>query len=385
LRRFVIKFLIFLMPFAAAIAVELFVLPIDFFTFRIWEALKIDYLKNTLPGNFYPRMKVSRIEEGDLSYRTPFAIKRVAEWQTDRYGYRNRDSAGPWKIAVIGDSNTIGTGLTQKDILSEVLGDMLGTTVYAFAPASLNAFFKERRFVEHLPDIVIMATIEREIPLLPRLKPELAYPTAAERLLINARCTIKESRVLQALAVPIDRAIKSNALNYSRAALRRAVSTPRPWPPEKQGNRMGLCVRFYIGDTANNDIPRELFDGAVRNLKSYDKLLREKGVRFIFLPIPNKENIYYDLLPSKKKPVFMRQMIEALKRENIEVMDTQTAFEKVNRETNAFVFQPDDTHWGRAGVRTAARLLAEAITRPKDDPKPHKLLKKEVAYSKVDP
>ncbi len=356
------------MPFAAAIIVELFVLPIDFFTFRIWEALKVDCLTNILPGNFYPRMTISKIEEGDLSYRTPFAVQRFAEWKTDRYGYRNRDGAGPWKIVIIGDSNTIGTGLTQKDMLSEMLGDMLGTTVYAFAPASLNAFFKERRFLEQLPDIVIVAAIERDITLLPRLRPELAYPTDAERLLIKVRCAIKESRILQALAVPVDRAIKSNMLQYSRASLRRAVTPQQPWPADRQGERMGLSVRFYIGEHSNRDVPEELLNEAVLNLKSYDTLLKEKGMRFIFLPIPNKENIYFDLLPSKKKPVFLKRMIETLRRERIEVMDTQTAFDRVNKESNAFLFQPDDTHWGRVGVRTAARLLAEAIGRPAAEP-----------------
>jgi alginate O-acetyltransferase complex protein AlgJ len=385
LKRFIIKLLIFLTPFVALVAIELFVLPIDFFTFRIWEALKIDYLKNTLPGNFYPSMKITKVEEGDLAFHTPFAIRRKAEWQTDRYGYRNRDTGGPWKIVIIGDSNTIGTGLTQKDMLSEVLGDMLGTTVYAFAPASLNAFFKERRFWEHPPDIVVVATIEREIPLLPRLKRALAFPSPAERRLIDLRCAIKESPILQTLAVPIDRAIKSNILHYSRAALRRTVSAPLSWPSEKQGEIMGLFMRFYVGDKANNDVPRDLLNQAVYTLKSYEKLLTEKGIRFIFLPIPNKENIYWDLLPSRKKPMFIRQITEALDREGIEVMDAQRAFEKVRNESQAFLFQPDDTHWSRVGAQTAARMLAEAILRPGDGHTSRKLLKKGEACSKVNP
>ncbi|MBA4419206.1 MAG: hypothetical protein C0392_15060 [Syntrophus sp. (in: bacteria)] len=360
MKRFIRKFLLFLTPFAALIAIEILVLPIDFFTFRVWEALKIDSFKKTLPGYFYPSMKVSRIEEGDLAFHSPLAIKRHVEWETDRYGYRNRNSAAIPSIVIIGDSNTVGTGLTQKEALSEALGNTLNADVYSFAPAGPNAFLKESRFIENPPPIVVVAAIEREITLLPRIKRELAFPLSYEKAFIRFKCAIKETPLLQGMAVPLDRAIKGNMLHYVRAYTRRTISivpAGHTWNPEKQGPFM----RFVVGDGANNDIPKEQFDEALRVIVFYNKVFQEKGIRFIFLPIPNKENIYYELLPSKKKPVFLRQLIDALKSAGVETMDTQKAFEEAHKKGGELLFQTDDSHWSRRGVQIAASLLAEAI------------------------
>ena len=43
--KFILKLFVFLLPFIAAVFVELFILPIDCFTFRLWEALKPSALK----------------------------------------------------------------------------------------------------------------------------------------------------------------------------------------------------------------------------------------------------------------------------------------------------------------------------------------------------
>ena len=40
-KSFVIKLTLFLFPFILALFIELFILPIDFFTFRAWEALLV--------------------------------------------------------------------------------------------------------------------------------------------------------------------------------------------------------------------------------------------------------------------------------------------------------------------------------------------------------
>jgi hypothetical protein len=46
---------------------KLFVLPIDFFTIRPWEAVIVRKMKMLLPGPFYPYMKINRIEQGDVA------------------------------------------------------------------------------------------------------------------------------------------------------------------------------------------------------------------------------------------------------------------------------------------------------------------------------
>ena len=176
MKKFVLKSVLFLIPFLAAIGIELFVLPIDFFTFRVWEALVIRKYHNILPGQFYPNMEITKMEEGDLAHHTKFTYKRKAKWITDRYGYRKQNTNRVKnEVVIIGDSNIAGSGLTQEDILSEVLERKLKVGVYPISPGSLDTFLKERRFKKDPPDIVIISSVERFIFYLPPVKDTSSY------------------------------------------------------------------------------------------------------------------------------------------------------------------------------------------------------------------
>ena len=92
MKSLVRKFALLAAPFVALIAIELFVLPVDFFTFRVWEAVTIQYVRPA-EGIFYPRMHVVKDEHADrLGFRDP--NPRKVEWFTDQYGFRNRPRAG---------------------------------------------------------------------------------------------------------------------------------------------------------------------------------------------------------------------------------------------------------------------------------------------------
>src|SRR4030067_1834623 len=164
MRKLLAKFTLFLLPFVLAIGIELFVLPIDFFTFRVWEAIVVMKHRNRFSGHFYPNIEITKIEEGDLAPHTRFVIKKKVRWMTDRYGYRKRDTdLKKHKIVIIGESNIAGSSLTQEEILSEVLEGQLKVSVYPYAPVGgINSFLKDDRFIENSPDIVIFARIERE-------------------------------------------------------------------------------------------------------------------------------------------------------------------------------------------------------------------------------
>jgi len=86
------------------------------------------------------------------------------------------------------------------------------------------------------------------------------------------------------------------------------------------------------------------------------------GIRFIFLPIPNKENIYHQYLPHPKRPTFLEDLIVELKRKKIETADTQKAFEESYQKDSALLYRLDDTHWSPAAVRITADLIQKSIT-----------------------
>jgi len=332
------KIILFSAPFFLLLAMEL-CLPIDYFTFRAWEALTVswhhDRFSICLPGPFYPDVKLTKIEEGDLGHHTPYAEKKLVTWETDTYGYRKKPKPGALpRIVIVGDSTIAGSGLTQEATLSETLGSVLGVDVYPLAPADMNVFLRDERFTGGPAEVVILAAIERNIVLLPLLKPK------EERY-----GPFLENRLIRRIAILLNRIRKMNMYYFVRA---RRSQTPR----HVYGGML-----FWQGDEANREIPKNQYEKAVRTIASYSELVKSRNMRFIFLPIPNKENIYHDLLPSKEKPYFLDRLIADLQQHGVEVIDTQSSFEEA-REKGVPLYISDDTHWNEEGVRLTAGLIA---------------------------
>jgi len=369
MRKFLAKSTLFLLPFVLAIGIELFVLPIDFFTFRVWEALVIRQFRSILPGEFYPNMEVTKIEEGDLAHHTKFTYKRKVEWFTDRYGYRKQNTnRNKHEVVIIGDSNIAGSGLTQEDILSEVLEKELKVSVYPISPASLSTFLKERRFKKYPPDIVIISSVERFVFYLPPVKVtsetiSTKLRTQIREIGYRLRNQISGNRFIQCVGVYLDRIYKANMLQYLRASLRRiGFSHSQTIYPDRFSSKYGP-VFFLQGADANKDVPKDQFDKAVQVIKTYDEFLRSKGIRFIFLPIPEKENIYHETLQTKR-PVFLEQLISTLKNLGIETVDTQTAFDDAFQK-GVLLYHTNDTHWNENAVKITADLIKALIERKK--------------------
>ena len=356
MKKFLAKSILFLFPFVLAVSIELFILPIDFFTFRVWEAIWVLKYRNLFPGHFYPNEEITKIEEGDLAPHTRFAIKKKVRWVTDRYGYRKQNTdLQKHKIVIVGESNIAGSGLSQEEILSEVLEGQLRVSVYPYAPVGgINSFLKDERFIEHSPDIVIFARIERELLGLDALK-----PIKAKRSFSKLKGKVKTNRMIQFLSIRLDRVSKMIMLHYFRASLRRGISTPEDLGSEPIFSEYGP-IFFIQGREANRDVSREKLDKTVQIIRSYNEVVRSRGIRFIFLPIPNKENIFYKCLETMK-PVFLEQLISELKSYGVETIDTQRAFEEAFQKNKVLLYHTDDTHWNGNAVRIAADLLIKVI------------------------
>ena len=357
MKRFFLRSLLFLSPLIIVVGIELFVLPIDFFTFRVWEALLIRKIHSILPGHFYPCMEVTKLEiSGDLARHTSFAIPKRVKWITDRYGFRKKDAEGMRpQVVIIGDSNIAGVGLTQEQMLSEVLEEQLKIPVYPYAPAgSINAFLKDLRFQKDPPQVVIVSYIERDILNIPF--PKLSQRRERFRSFYEWRDKLTQIRWVQSVGVMLDRLFKMNMLNYVRARV--GNGTPKDYYhfPSKFGPML-----FVQGEAANKEVPYERFQKAVETIETCDQILRKRNIRFIFLPIPNKENIYHDFLPDPRRPVFLEQLLQELKKRKIETVDTQKAFEDEYRKNSALLFFLDDSHWNPRGVRLAADRTVKLI------------------------
>jgi hypothetical protein len=118
-------------------------------------------------------------------------------------------------------------------------------------------------------------------------------------------------------------------------------------------------IFFLEGAKVNKDVPKERFDKAVEIIEGYNETLRSQGIFFIFLPIPEKENIYHEYL-NTPKPMFLEKLIVELKKMGIETVDTQKAFDDAFRK-GVLLYNPDDSHWNVNAVRITAGLIKELI------------------------
>lgn len=357
MKRFFLKMFLFSSPFLWLLGIELFVLPIDFFTFRVWEALLIKEFHSILPGHFYPRMVIEKVETGgDLTHDSSYAIPKRVKWITDRFGYRKRDSEGiKPKIVIIGDSNILSSRLTQEEMLSEVLEERLKVPVYPYAPVgSINTFLKDLRFIKDPPEVVILSSIEREILNMPLPK----FPKRRQRFLTfyEWRDRIKQTEWVQAIGIFLDRLIKMNMLHSFRVRIGNRPDRHFYHTPTKFG-----MMFFLQGEKANQEVSIERLEKSVQTIEAYNQVLRRRGIRFIFLPIPNKETIYYEYLPQSKKPIFLEQLIRNLRKRDIEVVDTQKAFEDAYQNNGTLLYFLDDSHWNERAVQLAADLTVNSI------------------------
>lgn len=140
------------------------------------------------------------------------------------------------------------------------------------------------------------------------------------------------------------------------ASLRENISTPKHLGPEPISSRYGP-IFFIQGRRANDDVSQEKQDKAIQVSRSYNDAVKHRGIRFIFLPLPNKENILNEYLETKK-PIFLEQWTSGLKRHGIETIDTQKPFEEVFEENKVLLYHTDDTHWNANGVELKVELIS---------------------------
>ena len=339
------------LPFLFWSLIEAIVLPINFLTFRVWETISVNRVR-LLSGPFYPNMHLRMEEEGELAPRTPYAEKKQVEWYTDPYGYRNRDTKA--EIVLIGDSNITGAKLSQEETLAEVLEGELGKEVYAFAPATINRFLGTKRFEENPPELVVVSSIERRIPELPAV----GATGIGNKLRDRTGAIIHSSNLLTWLAVTADRISKL-------ALYHRALSTIE----RKFGRKEYIHHQnefFMEGEFANRTFSEEEIKSMADVLESYKLALAERDIPFVFLPIPNKENIYHQLLPSGRKPDFLPRLVTELRSRDVAVVNPQNLFENLYQDEGKKLYPADDGHWNNTAVAAAASLLAQYLQQTGD-------------------
>lgn len=104
------------------------------------------------------------------------------------------------------------------------------------------------------------------------------------------------------------------------------------------------------------------------DLKEY---LAGKDVNLLFVPIPNKEDIYYEYLPFetvKESDVminpYYRKFLADVQKAGVEVVDVLPALLKAKEEDKFHkenLYQRQDTHWTNRGMQIVATAIADRI------------------------
>jgi hypothetical protein len=132
----------------------------------------------------------------------------------------------------------------------------------------------------------------------------------------------------------------------------------------------GEALYLNSGDMAaqapdKNPVPR---------LVEFAKFLKSKSISLIFVPVPNKSDVYFEKLPVGNIPKDMngfvhpyaRKMLKDIQAAGIEVVDLLPAFLEAKKsdadvKNNEALYQKHDTHWTDRGLEIAARTIADRI------------------------
>lgn len=355
-RRWAYKILWFAGLTAAPLLAGKFVVPLEFYAFRVQEVLddKRSYLAGA--GPYYPSMHVKKIEEGDIGRHTPYAVKKEAEWYTDVFGYRNR-SVDTGSIVLVGKSEVTGLGLDQKETLAETLVRQSGTAAYAYSPKEFPDFLSDPRFRGAGPKVVVVTLMERELHVLSPLDryPVRPAPSWSWHRLLPPFFQVYWDQMLK----------KPNLLQY----VLKSLIYERMTPPEIVDPSNGMLFSSFVIDVFRNyQSDPGLAARAAAALSEYRHEAERRGIRFLFMPVPTKENIYWDRIPDAmkkgvEKPSFTPSLLRELRKAGVETVDLEPVFRKA-RQDGAVLYRLDDTHWSAEAVRLAAAEIRRKLAEP---------------------
>jgi alginate O-acetyltransferase complex protein AlgJ len=231
-----------------------------------------------------------------------------------------------------------------------VLSAELEGTIYPLAPSSMRILLNDVRFGATLPPLVILALVERRLD-------ETVCP---EHLSLNPRqLSFMETHPAMTQARMIfDRSLRESTYLVKFLTRRQQERTV-----------IAGANGMLFSDLSMSSPPVETVPNIVAALSRCQTWFTEQGVQFVFLPIPDRETVYFDDIPDNHRPAgmtyaersqFLRQLIRDSQDSGVTVVDTLTAFEAA-RDSGTNPYFLDDTHWNPDGVRLTVDLLIDVL------------------------
>lgn len=378
-RSLLIKLGIYFCLTALPLLTGKFVLPIEFYAGSCREVL-VNKAPCQKPGRhkpfFYPNEFCHRVEDGDLAMGTRYSIKQDVRWHTDDLGFRNVNYSPDkhYDLVIIGDSDVLGSHTTQGETLVDILSKDLNINVYAWGPDNLNGFMRSKRFQKDPPSIVIMAENERNAGMWPMVRTFYgAYPLILRQLAENEKNkeTILGCRIFSALPGRwqqyVDKVLQKPLLTTHLLTMiqRRVTGVGR-----KEGvlNKQGNMFFYEPSFTAfrkyqSNPI---LLAETTQALLFYYQEMAKRNILLIYMPVPSKASIYWDVAPDNLKaglvkPYYISTTVQAIRLMGLPAIDLTRALRTAAAEKGKPLHHFDDRHWTKEGIRVAAEAIKKEI------------------------
>lgn len=342
MNRFLKKTILFILPLLLWTIVE-GLLPITTFTFRHYEA--IQFKTNILrSSSYYQNINSTMNAVGDLCHHTDHEILKLETWRSDKLGFRNNQFIQEADILFIGDSFVQGAGLNQEETISNKLVQKLGAKIkiYNMAPSSMSEFDSLIKCgIIQKPKLLVYSIVEREMPPKINLYSEKkARPKEILRSILN----------VYDLNVFMDKALR----RYSADWLRARIIKSKGGGIQSVGNS-GM---FFLSGISNGHDDGDL-NTASEIIISYKKYCDALGIEFLFLPMPDKESVYYELVPFQKQPPYLFELDSILTNYDVATINTLKIYNNYRKENTALLYHTDDTHWNS----NATEIIANEIVR----------------------
>jgi hypothetical protein len=343
MKSYITNILFFFTPFLILIIIEN-IIPLNAFTFRPWEALK--FQNNLVDYPFQPISKVEMISYGELGHNTTFQIKKHEKWEIDSNGFRNNKIPKQIDILLIGDSFIAGSGNTQDSILSNILNMSTNKDVYNLAPYNFESTIRLiNSNIIPKPKLIILSKVERNIIDLSQIE------DVNSNIKLNIFSLIKFHPFYK---LHISKIIENSTRFYSLRFLKSKLFDIKGTGSQGLKNSNMLFSNYSI-------ISDDNINKVTVKIEKYKFICNKLGIKFYFLPIPNKESVYYDFIPIEKTN-YLHNLDRALKQKNINTINSLNIFIK-NRKSNRsqLLYHLDDTHWNSNGIKLIADTLSSII------------------------
>ncbi len=347
---------------------------------RVWQRLPL--LTRYQPNVYYEGRTY-----GDLAAFSPDAelqVTRQVEFETDAFGFRNRQQATrskePYDLVLLGDSFVAGCGSSQPDTWPEQLEQRHGIRTYNLGlpgdpgDAYLNLIAESPRLNLRPGTQVVLAIFSGND--LTQFEPEavdnLPLPWKQRSLALYNACL--DFRERSSLGRLWDRMQLGRDPQHSQLTPDQAGLIIRPTP----AGRPMLFYRHYtwLLDPAQEKAKVEFYTPDLEKvLQNFKSFCTSRQLQFNLVLIPCKEEtlgwILQDQEPwsgSNQISLLGQRLASFCRNQGIGFLDLKPHFADASRQLyetqGEWLWWPDDSHWNPQGYRLATDLLHKFLLQP---------------------